>query len=190
MGVNQNGWKYKKEITIYKAVQLLTEELSRMGAKSITITSNLKLKKDGQPVSNQREPDDKGVAAIFIRGDKTFTVAIDRYSRIADNIKAISRTINAYRQIERDGGPEVFESAMYGFTRGLPAPGETTNSVGRDPWAIMGLDRISLDEKVLKSRWRELSKKYHTDNKVTGNPQEFNLVQWAYGQLKQNLEKS
>lgn len=186
IGQSPNGsWKTKKQLTIGQAVQELVGELARMQCTEITISSNLVLKNDGAPRSVQKDPKDKGIAAHFLHRGKPFVIAVDRYDRIADNIKAVARTVSAYRQIERDGGPDILDSALFGMSRGLPAAGETVNSTGRNPWEIMGVKPGMFDNESLKTRWRSLSKKYHPDNQETANQEQYSLVQWAYKQLKQ-----
>ena len=83
------------------------------------ISTNLKLRLDGLPRSDQKEPDDPGVAVYWQRLSKPKKVmAIDLYDRIADNLAAIGATLNAMRAIERHGGALIlgsFASSVLSF---------------------------------------------------------------------------
>ena len=52
--------------SIAKATAFLMEELKRLGATNVVISTNLTVRKsDGLPMSRQRTPVDKGVAVYF-----------------------------------------------------------------------------------------------------------------------------
>ncbi len=53
------------ELTLEKGKNEIIRELELMNAKEIIISTNLKLRIDGFPYSNQRQPDDRGVAVYF-----------------------------------------------------------------------------------------------------------------------------
>lgn len=119
-----SGWQSAKDITIDKAARRVREELGRMGLSSndVVISTNLKLRLDGLPRSDQREPSDSGVAVYWIdRSGATRCMAIDRYVRVADNLAAVAATLDAMRAIERHGGAEILDRAFTGFAA-LPPP--------------------------------------------------------------------
>ena len=70
----------------------------------VIISTNLRLKKDGYPYSNQIEPSDKGCAVWWRESPAEKVIALDKYDRTADNLYAIGKTIEAMRGIERWGG--------------------------------------------------------------------------------------
>lgn len=117
---SHNGnWQTKRELTINEAVTRLREELGRMGISDddLVINTNLKLRLDGLPKSDQRQPDDPGAVAYWRdRAGNSRSMAIDRYHRVADNLAAIAATIEAMRAIERHGGAEILNRAFTGFT--------------------------------------------------------------------------
>lgn len=113
------SWATSRELTINEAVTRLRDELCRMGIADddLVINTNLKLRLDGLPRSDQREPDDAGAVAYWRdRAGNTRCMAIDRYHRVADNLAAIAATIEAMRAIERHGGAEILNRAFTGFT--------------------------------------------------------------------------
>lgn len=114
------SWKTREGLTIAQAVQRVRDELARMGITDddLVISTNLELRLDGLPRSNQREPDDPGVSVYWTqkRGKVPRCMAIDRYDRVADNLAAIAATLDAMRAIERHGGAEILNRAFTGFT--------------------------------------------------------------------------
>src|SRR5688572_13444432 len=53
--------------TTDRAFRDLVDELGRLGARRIIISSNLKLRQDGMPYSQQPRNDDEGIAVYFVR---------------------------------------------------------------------------------------------------------------------------
>jgi len=117
---SHGSWKTREGLTIAQAVQRVRDELGRMGVSDddLVISTNLELRLDGLPRSNQREPADPGVSVYWTqkRGDAPRCMAIDRYDRVADNLAAIAATLDAMRAIERHGGAEILNRAFTGFT--------------------------------------------------------------------------
>lgn len=117
---SHGSWKIREDLTIAQAVQRVRDELGRMGIRDddMVISTNLELRLDGLPRSNQREPSDPGVSVYWTqkRGDAPRCMAIDRYDRVADNLAAIAATLDAMRAIERHGGAEILNRAFTGFT--------------------------------------------------------------------------
>jgi hypothetical protein len=89
----------------------------------LIVSSNLMLRQDGLPYADQRRPTDPGAAAYWSDpwSKAPRCMAIDRYTRVEQNIAALAATIEAMRSIERHGGAIVLERAFTGFTA-LPAP--------------------------------------------------------------------
>jgi hypothetical protein len=120
----------------------LKEELRRIGATNIVVSTNQPLRGDGMPYAQQRNIQDVGVAAYFTRGDKSLVMAQDRFWSIIGNMRSLTMAIEGLRQMERHGGATMMERAFDGFLA-LPAP--------EDCWSILGIDR----EIILKMRSRE-----------------------------------
>jgi hypothetical protein len=110
-----------KDRSVAVGRRFLVDEVRRFGGTDLIISSNLELKLDGTPRSNQRQPEDRGVAIFFKRNDMDMALACDVYTTVEDNLWALYRTLEALRQIERDGSPALINRAFKGFAA-LPDP--------------------------------------------------------------------
>lgn len=90
-------------------------EIKRLGGHSIIITSNVATRRDGLPYANQAEPMNPGVAVYFWRNNQQMCMACDRWDRVKDNMRAIQKSIEAIRGIERWGASAMVEKAVSAF---------------------------------------------------------------------------
>lgn len=181
-----SGWG-TNPITINHAVGFLLEELRRMGVPDydVIISTNLRLRMDGLPISNQRQPDDCGVSVWWRDYGKQQVIALDKYDRIADNIYAVAKTIEALRGIERWGSGEILERTFTGFAA-LPHADNVEN--WRDVLQ-MGNDQNDSDEVLLaraERHYKILAKDAHPDKKG-GSDQAMQKINWAREQARQEL---
>ena len=161
----------------------LIDEIRRLGGGSMIFSSNIPLRNDGLPRSQEKpESNDAGIAVYFTRKGKELCFCCDCYYTVDDNMHAICLTIEALRGIARWGTGDMMEAAFTGFA-GLPAPGQ---SAGESPWQILGLP-VNFTEEQLKDAYRELAKKHHPD--TGGDAASFARVKNAYDLLAQNLRK-
>lgn len=148
-----------RSLTVFDGVKRVLGELEKMGygRNDIVISTNVELRLDGLPRSDRGEPGDPG-AAVYWRTSKgeNKVMAIDQYTRVADNLGAIAATLEAMRAIERHGGAVILERAFTGFTA-LPAP-----SAKRDWWEVLGLPQGAPREDV-KAAYRRLATQHHPD---------------------------
>lgn len=104
----------------------LLEELRKMGVarNQITISSNLMTRQDGLPYApRSQRVEDPGIAVYFSRRawsnkkvtKKQYVVACDRYVGVSQNLRSISKTIEAMRSIKRWGATSMLERAFNGF---------------------------------------------------------------------------
>lgn len=157
---SNGSWTSRADISVAVATQRLRDELRRMGVNDddMVLSTNLKLRLDGLPRSDQGNPADPGAAVYW--NDPASNVprcmAIDVYTKVEQNIAALAATIEAMRAIERHGGALVLERAFTGFTA-LPAP------TGKRTWQeVMGLPpHVTLDE--MNARYRRLASERHPD---------------------------
>jgi len=144
----------KFKVDLGKARQELIWEIERMGGKYPVISCNMPYRKDGLgPLSRSPEPQDRGVAVYFLRGKKQMVFACDRWLSVRSNIRAIQKTIEAMRGIERWGASEMMERAFSAF-EALPPP--------RSPWEVLGVPR-GANEDAVNTAFRERAKKAHPD---------------------------
>lgn len=158
------NWRTTQDITVAAATQRLRAELDRMAVRGddLVLSTNLKLRLDGLPRSDQAQPSDPG-AAVYWNDPWTNAprcMAIDRYTKVEMNIAALAATIEAMRAIERHGGAIVLERAFIGFTA-LPAP--IVAGMKRDWWLVLLLDTRYPTVDEIQAAYRRLASKYHPD---------------------------
>lgn len=154
------GWPRTKEPqpsrfggTFAKIREELIWEVERMGGQYIVLSTNLPVKRDGMPYAGQKEPSDPGVAVYFMRRGKQMAFACDKWRTVQDNMRAIQRTIEAIRGIERWGASEMMERAFAAF-EALPAP--------KSCWDILGV-RPGSSRDEIEAAYRTRAKRAHPD---------------------------
>lgn len=159
-------------VTLGKAIQDVREEVRRLGGSRLIISSNLPTRRDGLPYANSSQPADRGVAVYFTYKGKPMCFACDRWNRVEDNMRAISKTIEALRGIERWGTGQMVEQAFTGFVA-LPAP--------EQPWQTLGLSSSSPTRAEIDEAYRKLAMKHHPDR--GGDPQAMARINAARDEL-------
>lgn len=139
-------------LTILGALTSLYEELERLRARDVTVTTNLKLKVDGRPIAKQPKLDDPGVSIFFSRAGVPHVMAQDRFDRVEGNLRSLALAVKAMRDLERHGGGVIAEKAFEGFT-GVPA---TTSSEARSSrwWEVLGVS-ASAPLSAIRGAWKE-----------------------------------
>ncbi len=112
----------------------LIEELRLLGATSVVISTNVPPK-----ALLDHEPENTGVAVYFKLQGKQRCLACDRWSRVADNIVAVTSHIDALRSIER-WGVGTIEQAFVGYAALPPSP--------EDWWLVLDIPQSSSLEQV------------------------------------------
>ncbi len=93
----------------------LHDELKRIGATKIVVSTNQPVRQDGVPYAQERRIDDPGVAVYFVRGKKALVMAQDRFATVIGNMRSLAMAIEGLRQMERHGGATMMERAFDGF---------------------------------------------------------------------------
>lgn len=154
--------KVSKGVTFDKARRQMAAELGRLGAKDVILSTNLRLRNDGEPYAGEatKAMPDPGIAVYFQYRGRPMVMAVDRFQNIAANMRSLGMAIEAMRQLERHGGGAMMERAFTGFAA-LPPP----SSSGR-PWKeVLGLTtptRELIREDVMTA-YRALAKERHPD---------------------------
>lgn len=175
---NGAGQRYipGRNLTMSEATMRCLGELRRMGVQDgdHVISTNVVLRLDGLPRSDQRAPADPGVALYWEQKGAKRCMAVDHYDRVEDNLAAIAATLEAMRAIERHGGAAILDRAFTGFTA-LPPP----MAAGK-PWReVFGyplghkVTRLELD-----GAYRTARSDAHPDK--GGTSEAFQGVQQAY----------
>lgn len=132
---------FDRDRTLASARDFLLGELRRLGATSVDISSNVRVRPDGLPYSGQAQPQDKGVAVYFKMRGKEYTFACDKWNRVECNIYSIGKHIEAMRAQERYGVGSQ-DQAMAGYQKLLSAAAPIHSC-----WAVLGIDpRASVEE--------------------------------------------
>jgi hypothetical protein len=176
-GWSRTGWPHESRyrVTFARARDDLVEELSKLGAKSIVISTNIPLKRDGFPYANFREPEDRGVAVYFDLEGQTQVIACDKWNRVGDNLRACGYAVGSLRQLERCGASEILERAFTGF-RALPA--------GPSCWSVLQIEPTT-DHAAITSAFKRRALQCHPD--VDGGSQSaFQALQSAYEEAQRH----
>lgn len=133
---------------------LIRDELYRLGARNPVISTDVELRRDGLPYSSRPTPGDVGVAVYFTFQDRQQCIPCDRWASVEENCRAVWKSIEALRGLDRWGAKNFVDAAFRGF-EALPAPGVAN-------WRhIMGSEIHSLAD--AETRYRELAKQRHPD---------------------------
>lgn len=100
--------------SITEARQLLSDELDRLGARGVTLSTNLELNLNGDPRGTQGQPYDPGAAVYFELNGKPHVLACDKWQHVECNIYAIAKHIDSMRGQDR-WGVGTQEQAFTGY---------------------------------------------------------------------------
>lgn len=98
----------------------LRDELGRLGAENIVISSNQPLRRDGYPYAQEKVIPDPGVAVYFTIKKRALVMAQDRFRTVIGNMRSLTMAIEGLRQMERHGGGTMMERAFQGFAAIAP----------------------------------------------------------------------
>lgn len=136
------------------AIKEAYEEVRRLGGEMAVISTNVALRRDGLPYAKQERVIDPGAAVYFVRKGKQVSFACDQYDDVYANIRAIGKTIEAMRGIQRWGASDMLDRAFTGF-EALPAPEQW--------WQVLGVtSTASADE--IKRAFRAKATDAHPDH--------------------------
>jgi hypothetical protein len=120
---NRRDRTYKFKTSFSRAREQLVDELRRLGASNVVLSSNIPTRLDGLPYADaaRKRIDDPGVAVYFTLRQRPMTMARDQYDTVHDNLRSLGLAIEYLRGLERHGGANMLERAFAGFTA-LPPP--------------------------------------------------------------------
>lgn len=150
------AWKRKDapfKVTPAQARDEMLRELGLLGARDIQISSDQRLNRDGSLSAARYQLIDPGVAIYFRRKGVDVVLACDQYDNIHDNIRAIGKTVEALRGIERWGASDMLDRAFTGFTA-IAAPEQW--------WEVLGVTSAASSAEI-DAAWREKMKAAHPD---------------------------
>ena len=156
----------------FYAGERLVDELLRLGAKNVIISSNLQTRSRGQGFLSNQIIKDVGVVAYFDLKGQPKAMACDKWDKPEHNLWALFLSIQAIRGLERWGGSEFLDGLFTGF-KALP---ETT--------IVNTIQYFSefKNKAEAKARFVELVKVNHPD--VGGDAEIFMEIKKQYDVLK------
>lgn len=154
----------------------IERELYLLGASNVVISTNVELRRDGRPyVKQMRLDEDCGVAVYFTLNGEQQCIPCDKWDRLADNMQAIRKTIEALRGLDRWGAKEMVNAAFRGF-KALPESAIVTPYQKRAWYEVLEVSQSASPE-VIKAAYRQKMLKAHPDH--GGSDAEFQEVQDA-----------
>lgn len=170
--------------SIFEEARNIFRQLELMGATNIIISSNMQYRQDGLPYTRQNVHD-TGVAVYFkSESGQEQCIPCDSWITLEENMRAIWKTIEAMRGIERWGGKALMNAAFSGF-KALPEAIVTPppDRPHRDWWVVLGVDR-NADAPTVKQAYRRAQSIAHPD--AGGSDADFQEVQAAYEEWKRS----
>lgn len=159
--------------TVAQARDGVMKQLDLLGGINPIISSNVPVKKDGQMYGNTRPVDgDTGVAVYWTWKNEQFVMACDKYNKLHENLRAIEKSIEALRGLDRWGASDILARAFTGF-KALPAPD------AQAWWRVLEVAENATEQEI-KNAYRKLARKYHPDNLKTGDHATFSSLSDAY----------
>jgi hypothetical protein len=140
------------------ALDRLEDQLQRLGAQAIVLSTNLELRLNGQPRAGQKDPFDPGAAVYFNLKNKRLVFACDKWLRVADNVAAIAAHIRSIRSLE-NYGVGTTEQSFEGY-RSIE-----DFSTSAMPWRrVLGFPEESRPALAdVEAKWRARMKEVHPD---------------------------
>lgn len=164
------SWSSKEKLSIEQARTDVRHELRLLGAQGVVISSNLRLRLDGEPMSGQSNPDDPGVCVYFTLRKKPRCLPCDKWRRAGDNLVAISKYVEAMRGQIRWGVGSV--DAMFAGFKALPGGDSLVTPPPMDEaqaaaclGSISGMEAETImnDAGIFREAYRCAARKVHPD---------------------------
>lgn len=124
----------RESLSIAQGARRLTLELERFGARDVVISTNVRVNLTGMPTGNAANPADPGVAVYFRLHGQPHCLAADKFTRVADNLAAVAKHVEAVRTQIRMGAVE--ENQVFSNVRLLAAVG-----IAKTWWEILGVSK-------------------------------------------------
>lgn len=130
------------DVPFSTARQELLWEVERHGGRYPVISTNIETRRDGLPYASATEPADPGVAVYFMdRAGRQMVFACDRWDRVRDNMRAIHKTLDAIRGMDRWGVAQASDRAFSGFAQ-IEGAGDCRW------WVVLGVPADATEDQV------------------------------------------
>lgn len=162
-------------MTIAGGLSRLRDEIDRLDARGLVVSTNIPVRNDGLPYSSLKEPDDRGVAVYFTLNNLPHCLACDKWDRVADNLTAVASHIYAIRGQSRWGVGDLAQ-AFAGYKQ-LAAMDEK-----KPWWQLLGFKNPPDDLSTVEAKWKILITKAHPD--AGGNLTQATEINAAFTEAK------
>ena len=174
-----------KELRLGRARKMLLEELRKLEAEHVVVSTDLPVRLDGLFYANSPPPPDPGVAVYFHRKGRAYCIACDMYPRLVENVRALESTLYCLRKMERHGASGLMEQALSGFK-------QLTGAIAIRPkwWEVFDLpiEPSSPNPGVLatlEQKYKQLIREHHPDR--GGEPGRMALINDAMAEARRVL---
>jgi len=179
-------------LTVEDAQSRTRKQLTMLGASNVVISSNLRLRQDGLPYSQQRQPDDPGIAVYFQLKKQPHCLSCDTWDRAADNLAAVAKYVEAMRGQIRWGVGDI--AAMFAGFKALPGAIITPQAMTVEEAAefLGGSNHPSVatvlmrDAETFKETYRSRAKELHPDANGGQTHPDWHKLQMAAEAMKQH----
>lgn len=168
----------KFKCTFAEARDGIYYELDRLGSEAYFISCNINRNKSGQLIAGRLVYDNPGVAVYFKYNGEQKVIACDKWKYIHENLRAIEKSLEAIRGLDRWGCTNIISQAVSGMKE---LPMNAGNS-SRSWWQVLEALQNSSDE-LIENNYKRLRKQYHPDM-PGGDNDKFVAVQKAYEEYK------
>lgn len=141
--------KGRDVLSISDGAKRLQYQLELFGARDVVISTNVKVNLTGLPSGNGANPADPGVAIYFRLHNQPHCLACDKFTRVADNLAAVAKHIDAVRTQLRMGTIE--ENQVFSNVRLLVAVG-----VQKQWWEILGVAKTAGMDEIIKAHEKKI----------------------------------
>ena len=158
--------------TSEKAQTFLRDEIYRLNAKNLVISSNVNVRNDGYLYADMcnSKISDPGVAIYFRYNDKDISMCCDKYQKPWENIYALARAVEGIRMMARDGVSEFLDRAFTGFK-------QIAAISSFDPWFVLGIASTK-DVSEIKRAYHKQAAVHHPEK--GGDANRFQQLNDAY----------
>jgi hypothetical protein len=153
----------------------LLAEMKRLKADQVVVSCNIPMRRDGVTRDWDRllkSMEDKGVAVYFKLDGNSQVLACDAWDELIHNLRALTKTIEALRGLDRYKASQILKRAFSGLKE-LP---EAAESLSRW-WEILEVPR-SAPAADIKAAYRRLVAPHHPDH--GGDAHQFNRIASAF----------
>ncbi len=168
-----------RNISAREEIEDLMIEIKRLKAQEVIVSCNIPIRKNGVDRDwdyPRKKIQDNGVAIYFKLDGVSQVLSCDAWHSLEHNLRALTKTIEALRGLDRWKASEILKRAFSGLKE-LP---ETAESLTRW-WEILGVGQKD-PPGMIKTAYRQLAYLHHPDQ--GGDSYQFSRINEAWEKAK------